>query len=111
MFARSQYCQGICLWRGRLKWPSNVQNDYGIHSSGDWGVSWFELLVSFYLTTGWRCPIRMEGAGAKSTYLDYGYPQALLLPDNKRSVIANPVFSQLVAKCHDSGAEEDHSKV
>ena len=42
--------------------------------------------VSFYLTTGYRCPIRLEGVGAQSKCLEYSDPQVTPLPDNKRSV-------------------------
>lgn len=78
--------KALVKWYELLKWPENIQPDYDLHAAGDWGISWFELLVSFYITTGWRCPIRIEGAGAQSKYLDYGADQAALLPDNKRSV-------------------------
>ena len=52
---------------------------------GDWGISRFELLVIFYMCTGWRCPIKTGGAGGQSTYIKYDDPQALLLPDEKRA--------------------------
>ena len=55
--------KAFILWCELLRWPPDIQSDYDMHSTGDWSVSWFELLVSFYLTTGWRCPIRLEGAG------------------------------------------------
>jgi hypothetical protein len=73
-------------WARLLKWPHDVSTDYDMHAKGDWGISWFELLVSFYLTTGYRCPIRLSGAGAQSKYIDYGDEQATLLPDSKRAV-------------------------
>ena len=69
-----------------LRWPDDITEDYDAKGKGDWGISWFELLTSFYLTTGWRCPIKTGGAGAKAIYLDYGHPDALLLPDAKRGV-------------------------
>jgi hypothetical protein len=78
--------KGLLLWSRLLRWPVGLQPDYDMKTTGDWGVSWLELLFSFFLTTGFRCPIRLEGAGAQSKYIDYADPQALLLPDNKRSV-------------------------
>ena len=73
-------------WSRLVKWPPDIQPDYNMHTKGDWGVSWFELLVSFYLTTGFRCPIKLSGAGAQSEYIDYGDEKATLLPDSKRAV-------------------------
>jgi hypothetical protein len=69
-----------------LKWPQDVTSDYDAKDKGDWGISWFEVPTSFYLSTGWRCPIRTGGTGAKTTYLEYDNPNALLLPDAKRAV-------------------------
>ena len=69
-----------------LKWPPDLVEDYDAKSKGDWGISWFEILTSFYLTTGWRCPIKTSGSGAKAEYISYGDPKAILLPDSKRTV-------------------------
>ena len=69
-----------------LKWPEDLQPDYDPVQHGDIGISWFELLTSFYLSTGWRCPIRISGAGAQSKYIGYGDPEAIALPDAKRTV-------------------------
>ena len=78
--------KAFLLWSRLLRWPDGLQEDYDMKTTGDWGVSWLELLFSFYLSTGYRCPIKLEGAGAQAKYIDYDDPQALLLPDNKRSV-------------------------
>ena len=43
--------------------------------NGDWGISWFEILTRFYLTTGWRCPIKTGGAGTKAKYVPYDHPK------------------------------------
>eukprot|EP00435_Cladocopium_sp_Y103_P004600 s2444_g1.t1 len=73
-------------WCELLKWPSDLQPSYDAKLNGDWGISWFELLVSFYLSTGMRCPIKTGGAGALTDYIDYHDEKATLLPDSKRSV-------------------------
>ena len=65
--------------------PQDVTSDYDAQDKGDWGISWFEVLTSVYLSTGWECPIRTGGTGAKTTYLAYDHPDALLLPDAKRA--------------------------
>ena len=69
-----------------LKWPPDLTEDYDAKAKGDWGISWFEILTSFYLSTGWRCPIKTSGSGAKAEYISYGDPKAILLPDSKRTV-------------------------
>lgn len=43
------------MWCDLLKWPANMSADYDAVGHDDWGSSWFELLVNFYLCTGWRC--------------------------------------------------------
>ena len=78
--------KALLLWSRLLRWPVGLQPDYDMKQTGDWGISWLELLFSFFLTTGFRCPIKLEGAGAQAKYIDYSDPQALLLPDSKRSV-------------------------
>ena len=47
-------------WSRLVKWPPDIQPDYNMHTKGDWGVSWFELLVSFYLTTGFSLSYQVE---------------------------------------------------
>eukprot|EP00435_Cladocopium_sp_Y103_P060985 s320_g22.t1 len=73
-------------WCELLRWPSDLVHEYDGKSKGDWGISWFELLVSFYLSTGLRCPIKTGGAGALTDYIAYDHDSAKLLPDSKRSV-------------------------
>ena len=95
--------KALVQWCELLKWPQDIQPDCDMHAAGDWGISWFELLVSFYITTGWRGPIRVEGAGAQSKYLDYGDAQATLL--QTISFTSDLVFSKLVAECLDGCTE------
>ena len=56
--------KAVRLWLQTLKWPSNVDQP----DPSDWGMSWFELAVSFYLYTGFRFPLKVGGAGNKSRY-------------------------------------------
>ena len=49
------------LWCDLLKWPNHVAPDYDAIEHGDWGISWFELMINFYLCAGWRCPIKTDG--------------------------------------------------
>lgn len=54
----------------------------------DWGISWFEILTSFYLSTG-GVPWRQVLLGQRRhiwPMTSYDHPDALLLPDAKRSV-------------------------
>ena len=73
------------MWCELLQWPTDVSSDYDAMQHGDWGISWFELLINFYLCTGWRCPIKTGGTGGQSTYINYDDAQALLMPDGKRA--------------------------
>ena len=68
-------------WLDTLRWP----NDATEKDSSDWGMSWFEMAVSFYLATGFQFPVRISGSGAKSKYVPYRSDDALLLPSNHRT--------------------------
>lgn len=74
-----------------LRWPPDVSVD----------ISWFEILTSFYLTTGWRCPIKTGGIGAKTNYIhplwwSSGYSTAWF---EKSRFPANPLLEKFAAKC------------
>ena len=58
-----------------------------IPDQSDWGISWFELAVSFYLYTGFRFPLRIAGAGPKSQYVAYDSHDAFLLPGHQRAAV------------------------
>ena len=73
----------VWIWLSLLKWPPDVD----VENSNDWGISWFELTVSFYLCTGFRFPLRVGGAGNKSVYVEYGSDEALILPGHQRSAV------------------------
>ena len=73
--------KALFLWSRQLQWPE----DYKEHDKNDWGMSWLELIFNFYITTGYNLPIRTEGYGAKSVYISYQSPEALLLPKSKRA--------------------------
>lgn len=73
--------KALVLWAGLLQWPE----DYGEADKNDWGMSWLELIFNFYIVTGRNLPIRLEGYGAKSVYIPYHGPQAILLPKSKRA--------------------------
>ena len=68
-------------WAETLRWPQNLdQKDVN-----DWGISWFEMTVSFYLFSGMLFPIRISGSGGHSKYVQYDSAEAVLLPHTKRS--------------------------
>ena len=68
-------------WVETLRWP----NDMDQEDPFDWGISWFEMTISFYLFTGMLFPIRLSGAGARSKYIEYHSDEATMLPPTKRS--------------------------
>jgi hypothetical protein len=75
------------LWLGKLTWPENVQDD----DPSDWGISWFELVVSFYHYTGFRFPIRASGAGNKSIYVSFESDEAVLMPMRQKSAVLQSI--------------------
>ena len=68
-------------WAELICWPPDVYQA----DKTDWGMSWLELLFSFYITTGYNIPIKRDGAGAKATYIEYTSDEAALLPKTKRA--------------------------
>jgi hypothetical protein len=75
--------KAVTLRLQALRWPPDLDED----DASDWGVSWFELAVSFYFYTGYRFPVWVGGAGNKSKYVDYGSDEALILPGHQRAAI------------------------
>ena len=73
----------VYLWLQTLKWPPAMD----VPDQTDWGISWFELAVSFYLYTGFRFPVRISGAGNKSEYVAYDSEDAVLLPGHQRAAV------------------------
>lgn len=73
--------KALFLWARQLQWPP----DYETSDKNDWGMSWLEIIFNFYIVTGYNLPIRTEGSGAKSVYISYQSPEALLLPKTKRA--------------------------
>ena len=51
--------KAVKLWLETLLWPPDVDCD----DASNWGASWFELAVSFYLYTGFRFPVRIGVLG------------------------------------------------
>ena len=73
----------VALWLQALKWPPNIEEP----DQSDWGISWFEMAVSFFLYTGFRFPVRISGAGNKSEYVAYESKDAILLPGHQRAAV------------------------
>lgn len=68
--------KALKTWLESLKWPPDAKES----DASDWGMSWIEMAVSFYLATG-----RITGAGGKSKYAPYRSNEAMLLPGNRRT--------------------------
>ena len=68
-------------------WPVDLEND----DPTDWGITWFELAVSFYLSTNCRFPVNLHGAGNKSVYAEYDSDEALILPGHQRSAVLQSI--------------------
>lgn len=68
--------KALKLWLEELSWPTDAEEG----NSSDWGMSWFEMAVSFYMATGYQFPVRVSGSGAKSKYVPYRSDEAMLLP-------------------------------
>ena len=80
-FARPKSGIAIKKWVETLRWPTDMDQA----DPYDWGISWFEMTISFYLFSGMLFPIRISGAGARSKYVEYHSNEATLLPPTKRS--------------------------
>ena len=62
---------------------------------GDWGISWFELVVSFYHFTGYRFPIRASGAGISYDPDEAAALQSICLRNmiqNLSTLVQQPIF-------------------
>ena len=70
-------------WLKLLKWPDDTPATYG--SSVDWGISWFELTISFIISSQLYFPIRIKGLGSDSVYADYHSPECLVQHPKKRA--------------------------
>eukprot|EP00438_Fugacium_kawagutii_P033784 Skav218498 [mRNA] locus=scaffold3758:36377:39745:- [translate_table: standard] len=80
----SRLAYALITWCKSLKWPAGISPEYS--EKDDWGISWFELWVNFYVTTGLAFPMRLSGLGAKSVYLPYFSPESHMQPPSKRAV-------------------------
>eukprot|EP00438_Fugacium_kawagutii_P034114 Skav223655 [mRNA] locus=scaffold4170:94647:95852:+ [translate_table: standard] len=88
----ARLAHAMISWCLSLRWPTDLQADF--RSTEDWGISWFELWVNFYITTGCTFPIRISGLGARSVYLDYFSPDAQLQPAARRAVFSQAFVFQ-----------------
>ena len=75
--------KAIWEWSRTLKWPKDPIDPCG---PGSWGISFFELLINFHICTGYMPPIRIQGQGSSSIYVDYFSDTALLQGPSKRSM-------------------------
>ena len=79
----SNVAKAVTEWARHIKWPDNVDETY--QNDSDWGISWFELLISFCLATRCFFPIRIQGLGGDSVYTEYNSSDALLCHPSKRA--------------------------
>ena len=77
-------CQGLnSHWLKLLRWPDDTPENYG--KPEDWGISWFELTISFIISSQLYFPIRVQGLGSASVYADYHSPECLIQHPKKRA--------------------------
>eukprot|EP00438_Fugacium_kawagutii_P032090 Skav202511 [mRNA] locus=scaffold1359:161060:165608:- [translate_table: standard] len=88
----TRLAHAMISWCLSLKWPADLDSTF--RSSEDWGISWFELWVNFYITTGYTFPIRISGLGAQSVYLEYFSPDAQMQPAARRAVYSQAFVFQ-----------------
>ena len=55
------------------------------HRPDDWGISWFELTISFIISSQLYFPVRTQGLGSDSLYADYHSPESLIQHPKKRA--------------------------
>ena len=70
-------------WLKLLKWPDAPAETY--NHTEDWGISWFELTVSFIISSQLYFPIRVKGLGSESVYADYHSPECLIQHPKRRA--------------------------
>ena len=70
-------------WMKLLKWPMETPATY--HRPDDWGISWFELTISFIISSQLYFPVRTQGLGSDSLYADYHSPESLIQHPKKRA--------------------------
>ena len=75
----------VWLWLQTLSWPRAPDP-----RDGDWGASWPELLVNFYVATHARFPVRLEQTkrGCATEYVGFDTVQAIARPALLRSLAA-----------------------
>ena len=94
----------ILAWAQTLKWPPPQE---GLQSETDtmvatWGISWFELYINFYVITKQRCPVRIDGTLADTTFGDLYSPEVQILPLAKRSGMVQCTAFQAAVRCVES---------
>lgn len=82
-FQGANLAKAVWEWSKTLKWPRGPVDP---RTPASWGVSFFELLVNFHICTGYMPPIRIQGQGSSSVYIDYFSDMALLQGSSKRSM-------------------------
>ena len=73
----------VWRWLQLLEWPSCDGSDNS--DLGDWGITYFELVVNFLTCTGHALPIAINPGERYVQYCQYWSDDALLLPPRTRA--------------------------
>ena len=97
-------CKGQVLlmqwwWASQLVWPENNPANGNSHPLSKWGLTWFELLVNFIVTTGWYPPLRISGMGSSSIYISYLSNEGHMQLPSKRAASRLTSSFQSLAQC------------
>ena len=87
----------VWWWAGQLVWPEDNPPNGNSHPVSKWGITWFELLVNFIVTTGWYPPLRISGMGSSSIYISYVSNEGhMQLPSKRAASRLTSSFQSLV---------------
>ena len=73
----------VWRWLQLLEWPPNDGD--GEPESGDWGITYFELVVNFLVCSGHALPIATNPGDRYVQYCAYWSEEALMLPTKTRA--------------------------
>ena len=89
----------VWWWAGQLTWPSPDPVSGALPPVAKWGITWFELLVNFIISTGWYPPLRISGMGSSSVYVPYMSEEGLMQMPSKRAASHMTSAFQSLVQC------------
>ena len=89
----------VWSWAAQLVWPQPDPLDGSMHPTAKWGITWFELLVNFIITTGWFPPLKISGSGSTAQFVSYMSPEGQMQLPSKRAASHLTVAFKNIVQC------------